>query len=422
MPGVLERAPGRGVQVAARHRGLRVGPGHRARLRRRRTRRVPGDIAILCRNTTEAINHLAYRLRLEPDDVVLTTVVEHHANLLPWGRVAHAALRRVRSGRHLRRRRRRGRPRRQSPRPRLLAADRRLERHRMVAAAVRHHRRRPRPGCPGGARRRPARPPPAHPGRGRLRGLQRPQAVRPLRRRRPRRARPPPSPKATPSWPAAGPSTSSTSTRCGGPSPPNARRPGRPTSSGPWPSKRPSTSSAASAGTPSPPTSGPWPRRLRRGLAAIDGVRVLGPALDTETLAIAAFVVEGVHHALVAARLSAEWGIGVRHGCFCAHPYLIRLLGLSAADVDAYREPGAARATTAACPGRCAPAAGSRAPRPTSTPCSTRCGASPPGPLGPGAARRLRPGPLAPATSGPSATRRGGGATSARRGTSCARG
>jgi selenocysteine lyase/cysteine desulfurase len=46
------------------------------------------DTAIICRNTTEAINHLAYRLRLSADDVVLTTVVEHHANLLPWGRVA----------------------------------------------------------------------------------------------------------------------------------------------------------------------------------------------------------------------------------------------------------------------------------------------------------------------------------------------
>ena len=43
----------------------------------------------MCRNTTEAINQLAYRLRFDPDDVVLTTVVEHHANLLPWGRVAH---------------------------------------------------------------------------------------------------------------------------------------------------------------------------------------------------------------------------------------------------------------------------------------------------------------------------------------------
>ncbi len=46
------------------------------------------DVAILCRNATEAINHLAYRLRLSPSDVVVTTAVEHHANLLPWGRVA----------------------------------------------------------------------------------------------------------------------------------------------------------------------------------------------------------------------------------------------------------------------------------------------------------------------------------------------
>jgi selenocysteine lyase/cysteine desulfurase len=56
------------------------------------TGRPPGgpgdDIAIICRNTTEALNHLAYRLRLAPDDVVVTTVAEHHANLLPWSRAA----------------------------------------------------------------------------------------------------------------------------------------------------------------------------------------------------------------------------------------------------------------------------------------------------------------------------------------------
>ena len=57
----------------------------------------PDDVAIICRNTTEAINHLAYRLRLGPDDVVVTTVVEHHANLLPWARHGRTApLRRVR--------------------------------------------------------------------------------------------------------------------------------------------------------------------------------------------------------------------------------------------------------------------------------------------------------------------------------------
>jgi selenocysteine lyase/cysteine desulfurase len=94
---------------------------------------------------------------------------------------------------------------------------------------------------------------------------------------------------------------------------------------------------------------------MRRGLAAIDGVRLLGPGLDVPTLAVAPFVVDGVDHALVAARLSAEFAIGVRHGCFCAHPYLVRLLGLSDDEVHRYRAdvlagdrrsiPGAVRAS-----------------------------------------------------------------------------
>jgi selenocysteine lyase/cysteine desulfurase len=84
-------------------------------------------------------------------------------------------------------------------------------------------------------------------------------------------------------------------------------------------------------------------------------VSVLGPGGGVPTLPVVTFTVEGLPHALVAARLSAEFGIGVRHGCFCAHPYLIRLLGLSADDVAAYREdvrrgerrfiPGAIRAS-----------------------------------------------------------------------------
>jgi hypothetical protein len=35
--------------------------------------------------------------------------------------------------------------------------------------------------------------------------------------------------------------------------------------------------------------------------------------------------------------LSAEYGIGVRHGCFCAHPMLIRLLGVPEDEVADYR-------------------------------------------------------------------------------------
>ena len=94
---------------------------------------------------------------------------------------------------------------------------------------------------------------------------------------------------------------------------------------------------------------------LRHGLASIPGVRLLGPGPDAGTLPVAAFTVDGVPHALVAARLSAEEAIGVRHGCFCAHPYLMRLLGHTREDVHHYREqvrrgdrsamPGAVRAS-----------------------------------------------------------------------------
>jgi selenocysteine lyase/cysteine desulfurase len=96
-------------------------------------------------------------------------------------------------------------------------------------------------------------------------------------------------------------------------------------------------------------------RGLRDGLAAVDGVRLLGTAAGDGCLPVASFVVDGVPHALVAARLSAEHAIGVRHGCFCAHPYLLRLLALGPQEVTAYQAavrrgdrrliPGAVRAS-----------------------------------------------------------------------------
>jgi selenocysteine lyase/cysteine desulfurase len=95
--------------------------------------------------------------------------------------------------------------------------------------------------------------------------------------------------------------------------------------------------------------------RLRSGLDRIAGVRLLGASARPGGLPVATFTVQGVPHALVAARLSAEHGIGVRHGCFCAHPYLLRLLQLSPAEVADYQHavrrgdrraiPGAVRAS-----------------------------------------------------------------------------
>ncbi len=99
--------------------------------------------------------------------------------------------------------------------------------------------------------------------------------------------------------------------------------------------------------------------RLLDGLSRIQGVGLLGAAAPCRSgrLALASFVVEGVDHGLVAAALSNEWGIAVRHGCFCAHPYLIHLLHMSKREVDTIVDemttgrrkalPGAVRASLA---------------------------------------------------------------------------
>jgi selenocysteine lyase/cysteine desulfurase len=94
---------------------------------------------------------------------------------------------------------------------------------------------------------------------------------------------------------------------------------------------------------------------LDRQLAEVPGLVRYGPANGRERLPVAAFNLEGVPHGLVASRLSHEYGIGVRSGCFCAHPYLMRLLQLDQDQIQQYREqvrtgqhqllPGAVRAS-----------------------------------------------------------------------------
>jgi len=66
--------------------------------------------------------------------------------------------------------------------------------------------------------------------------------------------------------------------------------------------------------------------RLVAGLDAIDGVEVLRIWPDSaEPVGVVTFTVEGHDPGLVAAYLAAEHGIGVRDGRFCAHPLLVRL-------------------------------------------------------------------------------------------------
>jgi selenocysteine lyase/cysteine desulfurase len=49
---------------------------------------MSSNTVIFGKNTTEAINKLAFRYPLRPDSVVLSTMMEHHSNDLPWRRHA----------------------------------------------------------------------------------------------------------------------------------------------------------------------------------------------------------------------------------------------------------------------------------------------------------------------------------------------
>lgn len=311
------------------------------------------DVTIICRNTTEAINHLAYRLRLRPDDVVVTTVVEHHANLLPWARLSQrryvecsadgtfgvddvaAAL----DG---------------GPRPALLAitgasnvtgwvppADE------IIAAA--HQR-----GIPvlvDGAQLAAHRPLPADADYLAFSGhkMYAPFGAGVLI-----------GPRATfsdgdPFLAGGGAVDLVDLDEVVWTDPPEREEAGSPNVLG----------AVALHAAIDELTRIGWAaigvhdddmaRRLRGGLERIDGVRLLGVSAQPGSLPVASFVIDGVSHALVAARLSAEHAIGVRHGCFCAHPYLLRLLGLTSPEVADYhaavlrgdrrRIPGAVRAS-----------------------------------------------------------------------------
>ena len=73
-------------------------------------------------------------------------------------------------------------------------------------------------------------------------------------------------------------------------------------------------------------------RKLLEGFAGIPNTEVLG-ATDTgdldNRLGVLSFIVDGVPHQLAAAVLSYEFGIAVRSGCFCAHPLIKELLGVT---------------------------------------------------------------------------------------------
>ena len=65
-------------------------------------------------------------------------------------------------------------------------------------------------------------------------------------------------------------------------------------------------------------------------LRKVKGVVLYGPTGNlSDKVGVITLNVEGMHNSLVAAIIGTEAGIGVRNGCFCAHPYVKELLKVS---------------------------------------------------------------------------------------------
>ncbi len=81
-------------------------------------------------------------------------------------------------------------------------------------------------------------------------------------------------------------------------------------------------------------------RYALQNLPQVDGLHIFGdpdPAQADQRLGVIPLQVGQVSHFLAASILGYEFGIGVRSGCFCAHPYILHLLGLNAEQANQVR-------------------------------------------------------------------------------------
>jgi selenocysteine lyase/cysteine desulfurase len=70
-------------------------------------------------------------------------------------------------------------------------------------------------------------------------------------------------------------------------------------------------------------------------LQEIPGVKLYGnPLKNSDRVGIIPINIDGLHHSMVAEILSQEAGIAVRNGCFCAQPYIHKLLNISTKEVE----------------------------------------------------------------------------------------
>ncbi len=89
-------------------------------------------------------------------------------------------------------------------------------------------------------------------------------------------------------------------------------------------------------------------------LQAIPGIRIYGGCQEANIaarLGVIPILADAYDHALLSAILGYEWGIGVRNGCFCAHPYITHLLGITAEERQRHLESIRSGATGSMLPG-----------------------------------------------------------------------
>lgn len=75
-------------------------------------------------------------------------------------------------------------------------------------------------------------------------------------------------------------------------------------------------------------------------LGSMQDVKIYGetdPSKAHEKVGVIPFNLMGTDHALTAAIAGYEGGIGVRNGCFCAHPYVVQLLQLPPEEIETWR-------------------------------------------------------------------------------------
>lgn len=82
-------------------------------------------------------------------------------------------------------------------------------------------------------------------------------------------------------------------------------------------------------------------------------VKIYGPMDTNNKVGIVSFTIPKLRHGYIAETLSGNFGIAVRSGCFCAHPYVEKLLNISEEEMGKYlknpdlEKPGLVRASLA---------------------------------------------------------------------------